>query len=140
MKNWIKSMFIVLCSMMAVSTFVACGSDDDDDNGNNGSTSSIVGTWKGTRSESAEGKVYTWEVFISLKSDHTGEAWVIDPYSSDDERKTFTWTLNDKTLKIVPVSGFDDDDIITTFTIVSISKTTLVIYNGERNYSYTRVK
>ena len=49
MKNWIKSMFIVLGSMMIATTFVACGSDDDDDNGgDNGSGSTSVeisGTW-----------------------------------------------------------------------------------------------
>ena len=33
MKKFIKSMFIMLCSMMMVSSLVACGSDDDEDGG-----------------------------------------------------------------------------------------------------------
>ena len=43
MKNWIKSMFIVLCGMMIATTFLACGSDDDDNNNEKNGTEEIVG-------------------------------------------------------------------------------------------------
>ena len=36
MKDWIKSMFLMLCGMMMVASFTACGGDDGDDNGGSG--------------------------------------------------------------------------------------------------------
>ena len=47
MKNIVKSMFVVLCSMMITATFVACGGDDNDDNtgggGGSGTSSGLTG-------------------------------------------------------------------------------------------------
>ena len=50
MKNWINSMFLMLCSMMMVISFTACGGDDGGDvngssSGGNSSTSSGVTGW-----------------------------------------------------------------------------------------------
>ena len=147
MKNLFKSMFIVLCGMMVATTFVACGSDDDEGNGNGnnnngGSTStSIIGTWTTTASETHEGHTYTWQEYITFNSDNTGKTWVVEDGGEVGEAGfTFTWTLSGKTFKITPISGEWDDDIITSMTLVSVSSTTLVINNGESNYTYTRVK
>ena len=51
MKNWIKSMCLVLCGMMISATFIACGSDDDNNNDNNSVDSRVVGTWTTTIGE-----------------------------------------------------------------------------------------
>lgn len=49
MQNWIKSMFVMLCGMMLVSGFTACGgggdSDDDDRGGGGGSGYGYSGQW-----------------------------------------------------------------------------------------------
>jgi len=42
MKNEIKSLFIILCGIVIVTLYSACGSDDDSHDNNN---ISIVGTW-----------------------------------------------------------------------------------------------
>ena len=130
MKNWIKSMFIVLCGMMVATTFVACGDDDDNEGGNTASL--IVGTWMSNLSLSEE-----WIIF---DSDHTGNSWTVDKYSGDvEEAFTFTWKVSGKTLKINPTGGNVGSVEVFSFTINSVSSTSLDLYNGEENHHYERV-
>ena len=129
----------MMVAMLSVS-FVSCGSDDDDNDNGGISSSSIVGTWKSSHTERYNGYTYTWTEYVTLNSNKTGVTWIEEEDGTKDEEFTFAWTLSGNKLVIAPIGGDWDDDIITSFTIISVSNTTLVIYNGEDNYTYIRVK
>ena len=129
MKNWIKSMFVVLCGMMIATTFVACG-DDDDDNGG-GDSSSIVGTWVGSESSSVTQN-------ITFNSNKTGEFWVVEN-DHIDTSFTFTWVKSGNVINITPTGGEIEDVKFTTLTIESISSTTALVTIGKKTYTWTKV-
>lgn len=121
--------------MMISTTFVACSNDDNDGD----DSSAIVGSWKYTGSESSDGFTFTWTEWLTFNKDNKGKYRMED--SDDDSIEfSFTWKLSGNTLKIVPTGAYYDDEIVTSFTIISVNSTTLVMDNGETVYNWTRVK
>lgn len=144
MKNWIKSMFVMLCGMMIATTFVACGDDDDDENGSV-TAKSLVGTWKGVMSETYNGKTYTWTECITLNSDKSGKEFVIESNGEVYEVATFTWSLSGNTVTYTYTWVNNDVDEIKvgdteSSTIISVNSTTLVINVKGKKLTLTKAQ
>ncbi len=100
--------------------------------------SDLIGTWKSEGSETSNGTTYTWTDVATFNSDNTGESKCIESNGDVSEHFYFTWSLSGNTLHITPTGGNYDNDIITTFTIMSVNSTILVINNGEKTITWTK--
>ncbi|MBR1546677.1 MAG: DUF4595 domain-containing protein [Prevotella sp.] len=98
----------------------------------------LIGTWKSEGSETSNGTTYTWTEVMTFNSDNTGESKCIESNGDVSEHFYFTWSLSGNTLHITPTDGNYDNDIITTFTIISVNTTILVINNGEKTITWTK--
>ena len=102
MKNWMKSMLIVFCGMMIVTSFTACGgdSDDDENGGGNGNTSSGITGWY-IRKDLANEINNPYSVSTtSYKFNMQGEIiaivnWPWETVPSEENVSGFTWHGND---------------------------------------------
>lgn len=150
MKNWFKSMFVMLFGMMLVAGFTACGGgggDDDDDNsgvidngggGNGGggsstSTFSIIGTWRYyfQSNDPSRGEVYN---LVTFKSDKTGALIEEVGYGSDNPNY-FTWTQSDDIIRITFVSS---DYSVTWKILQVIDNDTVIVSDGKNQYTVYR--
>ena len=130
MKNWIKSMFVILCGIMIATSFVSCGDDDDPDEI---TEEALVGTWMGTATEDGE----TVSIYLTFNSNNTGSSWSMDNGGVYDTF-VFNWTLSGRKLILIFLNG--EDDMNTTFTIKSFSSDKMILNNGEGNYTFKRVQ
>ncbi|MBQ8701332.1 MAG: hypothetical protein IJ549_01030 [Prevotella sp.] len=118
MKNWIKSMFAVICGMMIMTGFTSCGGDDDNGSGsgtggggNSGTTtlwSMLVGNaWY----EVYEGSDLVEVELYLFNSDGTADAAELKRRSSDGykttrgERFKVNYSIVDNRLTIVESDG-----------------------------------
>lgn len=126
----------MLCGMMIATTFVACGDDDDDENGSV-TAKSLVGTWKWViKSETYNGKTYTWTECITLNSDKSGKILEIESDGEVYEVATFTWSLSGNTVTFTYTWVNNDVDKIKvgdteSSTIISVNSTTAVVINDK---------
>ena len=148
MKNWIKSMFVVLCGMMIVTTFVACGDDDDNNDTNVAEGKSLAGKWNiyhcqrlrdGAWVDEAQTPPYDMIVFLA---DGKWEYWEYDGQESEgkgDRERTFgsnyyhedgtgTWAKNGNSYTFpagVELVSYDDKN-----------KAELIVNWGKKSYHY----
>lgn len=136
----------MLCGMMIATTFVACGDDDDDDDENGSVTAkSLVGTWNWVKSETYNGKTYTWTECFTLNSDKSGKILEIESDGEVYEVATFTWSLSGNTVTITYTWVNNDADKIKvgdtqSITIISVNSTTLVINDKGKKQTLTKAQ
>ena len=131
MKNWIKSIFAVLCGVMIATTFVACGGDDDDNGANVPVTAEqLIGKWINTKvvwndSREPQPEEYTYNSnrrYLQLNADGTG---MVTPYDlfEVEIKGTFTWKLIKNVLSISESNGDVENFIVTGISPTSLELT-----------------
>lgn len=126
MKNWIKSIVIMLCGMIVMTSFNSCGNDDE---GVDIGPQALVGTWMSVQSE--------YSTYITFNSDRTGSTWTKEEGKIVDTF-VFNWTMSDNTVLFNFIGNYDDD-VIDRLQIVSVSSDKMVVDNGEETITFTRV-
>lgn len=134
MKKYLFSLLALLAMTFTVVTLTSCGDDDNSNGGGTsggGTSSALVGTWQCTYPSGSKDVVV-------LNSNNTGSTAHYSSNGSIEESFSFSYVVSGNTLRVYP-EGNVDSDIITLFTIVSTSTNTIVLNNGESDYTYTRV-
>lgn len=124
-KSFLNRSMLLVCSMLYILLFVACGDDDSDDEGGSKSNSftagSVVGMWSTSRSSN--------NTLWIFEADKTGTLY--EHYDNEDkgaEKSTFTYGVNEQmqTISIKPIES-ENELTAQDIRVISSSEGTLVV-------------
>lgn len=138
MKTLLRFMLILLCGIMMVTSFTACGGGDDDDGGNQGSNndySALIGKWTGSDKNDGGNCIVT----MTLNSDQSAQFrfLIANGYgfttAENDNNARFRYDSSMRELKMIL-----SDNTYLTFENVSVVGDEMQFYFMDRVFYLTR--